>query len=237
MRKVVVFLLVVCALASIAAVQRYQSAAVESRSAGGPSYLISEDFEGAGTPGSLGVVGAPNFDYTTSPAPLVGSESLLNSSTSNYATAALGGVTERWFYFLFTHPDISVNPHIFRVLDAGGNTILGGRITSTGAMRTTNVTTTLSTGSAGAYTAGTTKHCWIHILQSASATSDVIEIFVSDTATKPASASGTDGVTSSSFDLTDTDAFSTFTFYPGVSTSYIVDKFRVDDVNIGSSPP
>jgi hypothetical protein len=203
----------------------------------GPTYLASEDFEGTGTPSGWTAVGSPNFDYTTSPAPLDGAESLLSSSNSNYGYYDLGSdLTEVWFFFHFTVNDISSAPYMFRVLDSTGATICGGRIVSTGAFRTTNVTTTQNTGTAGAYTGGDVRYAWVHLLQSASANSDVIEIYVSATTTKPGSASGTDGVTSSGFSLTNTNGFRRIAFNPAVSANLIVDKVRIDDADIGSNP-
>lgn len=83
------------------------------RSAVVVSYLINEDFEGAGTPSGWTTSGTVDFDYATAPAPLAGAQSLrVYGAAWNNATKAFTASAEANAFFLIS-PGASSNVTIF----------------------------------------------------------------------------------------------------------------------------
>jgi hypothetical protein len=132
----------------------------------GPSYLIAQNFEGTGYDnGETWVESGPgtiNEDYTTPPAPLVGSHSLRMSAAAQ-AMRTTGPVfapqTEVWGYVLLNLDALpSATRDIFNLTDASDSVLVKISITSTGQMNVRTGAT--STASVGTMSAGTTYRIW-----------------------------------------------------------------------------
>lgn len=138
-------------------------AAVEVRAATvSPAWLISEGFEGTGTPSGWTTVGSgDNFDYTTTV--LEGSESLgIEGTVDSAAQFTFAGQTDCYVYFQFRMtalPAVSING--LAITDSGGSAICYVGVNSSGTA-TINVVGGGNATSVGAMSSGTKYHCWLH---------------------------------------------------------------------------
>jgi hypothetical protein len=206
---------------------------------GGVSYSFTENFEG---PGFENVGWGETYftdDYATAPAPLVGSYSGFFAHPWGGETAY---ATSPTFTEINSTADIYFQFHITEAAKSSEGFTLTGRNTNTD-LFTVNVTTydvdntrrtitlTLAAGTPGnAFISGWefgTKHFWFTYTPGSPAS---LSVYISSNATKPASA-----------DLTVNDVnvtgklnrvhFSTYDW-----AAHIIDKIRIDDETIGSSP-
>lgn len=146
---------------------------------GGPTYLLNENMEGSGTPSGWTDTGSPSWDYTTSPAPLAGSESLrVNSSASTVYTIYDFGAdySSFYLYFIFRIETFDTfNDTICLRNSTGTNLLLLRQMNAAGSWRLTggsNTTVTLNNS--------TTYHVWLEFVSAT--TSD---LYLSTSSTKP----------------------------------------------------
>lgn len=194
------------------------------------SYIVSEDFEGTGAPSLWTAADSGiDYDYTTSPAPLVGSQSLGIVGTAKYCTRQLGSTyTEAHCFFRVRIPTSSANNHIeFR--NSSGQ--VQGRLT----FRSSAVRIEHGGVSADSSGSAHANECvlWVEYIASfGSGSNGVMRLYInrnSTSETKPSLAAsistGTGGAIDR-FSLISQDA----------STRSIWDKVRVASSPIGSSP-
>lgn len=198
---------------------RYGSAA--------PTYLLQENCDGTGTPSGWTDVNTPDWDYTTSPAPLEGTQSLFLAVTGNKQTYKdFTSNADVWLYLMFNITSFSSGSSFIRLRNSTTDVALFRAHSST-AFRLTHGTVNSSVG--GSYSVGTTYHLWLHYVKS-TASNGVLDAFVSTTATKPGAAT----LSISNGDAT-ANADRLF-LISGAAADHVIDKIRVDDVEIGSSP-
>lgn len=132
--------------------------------ASGPTYLVEENFDGTGDPGAAWTeFGTSNWDYTTSPAPLEGTQS---ASCDGTAAAAYlnwnngSGVDALEVFFLFHIPStLEVSETLVYIYDSGA-TIVGYVLIHVGAvLRIYNGTAFAAT--TGTIAADTTYYIWV----------------------------------------------------------------------------
>lgn len=209
---------------------------------GGATYLFSEDFESGNTQWTKASGTATgNFAYATSPAPLVGSYSLLLDESSG--SELLYRNTTNWTAAAATYAYAQVNiTTIGTVASTDVRRLLGFRDGGTtnicaAGLRTSSSTIYWAVQAAGAtaYTsitpsAGTTYHLWLEYVEGSGTGS--CSLYVATSATKPGSASAA----RSNLNLT-TDAVRIIVgAYLTEVDGVIWDKVRVDDEVIGSDP-
>lgn len=216
---------------------------------GGATYLVSEDFEGTGYDGGFtDSAGSPDEDYATSPAPLVGSQSLLLDGTAASVSSISPNFGDQ---FSFSHYFVlhvvtlpgSTGREIVRYLlngsQSGGSELtVNSAGTLTIAVGTTTIPTTTTVS------AGSSYHVWVEYqAESVEGAGDGIGQVafapVSGDGVKPTSDGGGKGWgrrTTMNGELA-VDQFWMTAQFSTTGPSVIVDKIRVDDVEIGSNPP
>lgn len=204
-----------------------------------PTYLASEDFENAtgyDLTWTEAGTGTLDEDYTTAPAPLVGSQSfrtVLSAQTGTSTHTWAAGAQSTVYGYCIVH----------RVSNAGSENIIGFRssgslrmgivFTGAGAVRVTHGTANDTTTTT--YATGTTVHIWFRYTQGSGA-DGVAELWTSTNGTKPASSG--DSTYANVTTGTSTTTVNQIVIGPTTSSSQemIFDKIRVDDVSIGSDP-
>lgn len=95
------------------------------------TYVYEQDFDGAGTPSgwtSAGTVGAVDYDYATSPAPLFGTQSMsLYIPSTGYRNAIYASFADQsgvYVAFMFRNETLSVGGNKFFELRDSSNAIL-----------------------------------------------------------------------------------------------------------------
>lgn len=204
---------------------------------GATADLVSEDFEGTGTPSGWTVqTGSPDFDCTSAPCPLVGSQSL-SMGTANMVAykGSLGNKSEVWFYFQFRFVSSVQNSTIlFALRDNGDNPILQIDLTIN-FLR-------VNSGGANAscvdgLSADTTYHCWGHYLKGAGANDDTAEIKFNTTDTRPADGSNKHAKTTGGTTDGTIDRFVLQMQIPDSPVAVKFDKARCSSIgDIGDSP-
>lgn len=198
-------------------------------SGGGISYLISEDCEGTGTPaGWNNGASTVNWDYATSPAPLVGSQSVLVGIVETFANFT--AQSDVWAYFQMNLSAISGSQFIFSFRTSADVKVCSLRVLSDGTFRIydTSQTVTAST-SAGFISTSTTYHVWVHRTKGSGA-NELVEAYVATTATKPGSPTVT---LNTGTGTADAARVAVEGWNDG---NYIYDKIRVAASSIGSNP-
>lgn len=210
------------------------------------TYLINEGFEEVDGGGALGSATdgydsplvtaettAPNNDYATAPAPLVGTYSLFMDTTApaNKQTRwVLGSAeTELHIFFMFSDATLPSNANgpIFTISDSGGNDQCYLYLRSDGTMQIFNGGTSATTVDSPA--ASTTYYVWVDWK-----TDGTAAVGFSTTGTKPtsgnkyASVTGGNGTTASVRLHLRADS--------GTGLQIIFDKFLVSTATIGSNP-
>jgi hypothetical protein len=201
-------------------------------SAAGATYLVDQDFEGAGYDNgeTWTEVGSPNEDYTG--VVLDGAESfrLAQSGGQMYAHVSFSALDEIWVYFLLRPITIDAATRTIASLHIGGSERVLIRVTSTGQLHYDGSGTGSTTGT---MSAGNTYHVWIHYKKSTAA-NGVIDIGFSTDGTRPTSGNNfvqtTTDSESNQIDRLDLGAAAL------ISQEYIFDKVRVDNAQIGDNP-
>lgn len=204
---------------------------------GGASYLIQESFDAneydlAWTEAA----GSPNGNASASPAPLEGSESLIldgTSVTERLDSPTFTATADVWVYLLLnpTNRPTSGN-NDFLTIRASTTQVLAAQMNSSGQVRVSvgNNSTSTSDG----MSAGTTYHVWIHYIGNSGGAA-FGSIAFSASGTKP-----TMGAAFTSINTGPTTASADNIRLTSVAANggvYLYDKIRVDDADIGDSPP
>lgn len=117
---------------------------------GGPTFLLNENFEGAGAPAGFG--GAGNFDYAV--APIQGAQSWEVNNDTGQGTSNFAANDEVWGKFRFKAPTLSATITLFQS-DAPSCYAV---IFTDGSMTTDFV----NSAAAGSVVADTVYYCWFH---------------------------------------------------------------------------
>lgn len=151
---------------------------------GGQVFLVSEDFEGTGTPGGWTTSGTVDFDYTTSP--ISGSQSWYGATTSDYAYTTYTAAGEVWVRVRFRPDSLAANYDLLTLRDSSGSTIVARiNIRTTGGFRVYQGAAFAATAS-GLVTAGQNCYLWLRYVPG-TATDGISELYFSTDATRPAS--------------------------------------------------
>lgn len=199
----------------------------------GVTYLLEEDFEGTGTPSGWSGVGTYGFDYTTSPAPLVGTESAyISSNFGRVQYAGYGDHTDIWAFGVFSLTSISGEAKILWMYDPANTTNLDCYValTSTGAIRVQHGSSSILSGT-GLFTDSDVIAVWAHYVLSTGSGNGVVEGYLANgSQTKPGSpqASLSTG--------TQTSNMGSLRIERGTGGVLIVDKVRISSSEIGSNP-
>jgi len=161
-------------------------------SGGGGSYLLDDsldyaDSAAAVSAGWVNSASAPDWHYTTAPAPLGSygyTSSFSDPSGLRYATRSFTASDDVWIFFVFYTPTGAGNNYWLYVLDASDNVLAQIRNISDTSIRAMHGSS--YTGSSYATTTGT-KYVWFHYAKGSGA-NGVAEVYVSTTTTKPGSA-------------------------------------------------
>lgn len=203
--------------------------AVDNTGGGAPSYLFQENFDGTGA-GTWS--GTADYDYTSSPAPLEGTQSLRLQEESVYNQDAFTGVTEVWMYFMW-HPVNHVSTHSIGGLWDGGLSGVAEIRADTGDNTIFVVCgTATSAKTVATWAEGVTYHVWLRYKVGSGANAEV-DVWFNTSATHPGAGNNKTGLTNGSKTTNATTPFFN-TNFGGVDM--IFDKLRVDDVAIGSNP-
>lgn len=209
---------------------------INGMDAASSSYLVAENFEGTGYEASGTEVGTGTLDedYATSPAPLVGSQSLriANSVQPGRVYWSFTAQADVWAYFQVNWVTLPATGKQFAGFSSGADTPqlsiefqAGGVIRVRGGSQ--NATTV------DGMTTGVTYHVWIHYTKG-SGSNAFVDIGFSTDGTKPTSgnkyASKSNGTTTLDADR----------FYFGSSGNgtweAVFDKLRVSSSAIGDNP-
>lgn len=211
----------------------YCAVAFPSASGGAapPSYLVIENCDGTGTPSGWTDNATPAWDYTTSPAPLEGTQSVNLDNVGDESYFAFTGVAEAFGYFMINVSSLAGADYVFSFRDSSDNKLGRVRFLSDGAVRVVDLSGVVANDSpAGTVTINTTYHIWPRYKAGSGANSEV-DVYVSATSTKP-------GSPAASINLgTGTANAARFAIEGWSSGNFIFDKLRADDVVIGSNPP
>lgn len=197
--------------------------------ASGVTYLVEEDCEGTGTPSGWIDGSSPDWDYATSPAPLVDTQSLyLNGGDSTYYTFA--GQDDVWAYIVFNMPTAAVNQGYFPMGFRGSTTSVARGYLLVSTMRPYVYAGTLDqAGTAGTVSAATTYHFWLHYIKGTGADS-----FVGLYWNTTSDFSGATSLTKSNGNAT-VQADNIY-FANTSGNELVIDKIRVSATAIGSAP-
>lgn len=225
-----VILLMLVAIAATADRRAMLTAKTSGGGAAAPTYLIKQGFEGAGYDNSETWTenASPNEDYTTSPAPLDGSQSWMSAAVGGEAFSDFAAQDNAYAYAEFNISTLQDAIDIFQLRDSGNTGQTRLRINSDGSVRLVHFASG-PTSSAGVISAGTTFHVWMTYHKGSGANSSA-EVYISSTSTKPGSA--TLSITGEGA----TAQVSRIAIMGWSGANHIVDKVRVDDVDIGSNP-
>lgn len=193
-----------------------------------PSYLVSEDFEGSGTADGWVNNNTPDWDYTTAPAPLVGSESLGTDNSQDWSTKTFSADNEVWAFCYWNASSFANAPYFLDLLNSGGTTVAKVRILSTGAVRVYNGTSNAET-SAGAVATNTTYCMWVQYIKGSGANGITRTYIAAGSETRPAL---TKEITNGNA-TTDCDRVKVG---GQVNDITVIDKVRVSASEIGSDP-
>lgn len=213
---------------------------------GGATYLVQQDFEGTGYDNSEtwteSGLGTANEDDTTSPSPLVGSQSLRATSSANTVRVEspnFTAISEIHGYLVFNPVNTATagNTRKFITLENSG----GG--SAEGIILTDGDSFTITHGGASAtiedaFTENTTIHFWFRWKAKVGAADGEAEIWWSTDSTKPGAGTKHQGLVNGTGSGTAMRAIAIGCAPDdsNVSWTVIYDKVRVDDEAIGSAP-
>lgn len=196
------------------------------------TFLINQGFEGTGFDNSeTWSAGSWNSDYTTSPAPLVGSQSAYASEVAGtMSSPSFTAQAEVWFYFRINFTtNAAANNTSFAEIRAGGTTVFqlkhrtGNKLLVTCAGASTGDTVnTISNG--------TTYHIWCHYIKGTGANA-VASVGFSSDGVRPIIGNGfqTTALGTATGDAT------LIRFNSGTGFDFVVDKVRVSSSVIGDN--
>ena len=205
----------------------YQMAAAKKKAVGGgPSYLISVDPSGS-TPAGWTDGGSFVWNGTG----IVGSNSAQSAdSADNSASPTIAGGSETWAFGVIT---LSATPGTNTyVIQLRNSTTLLCAVqfrSAAGSVRLYHGTVTPGSNTIPAYSAATPYYYWIRYVPSSGANDGIAELYFSTTQTRGAALTSTAiGNATASIDNL---------YFGGINSVTInIDKIRVDDEEIGSSP-
>lgn len=230
------FILLCCAVNSYALSAAVQAAVGVNYTSSGPSYLFSENFDGStacgdGSHSNCQVTwtanGTPATDFNYSTSALDGTYSAqVTSETGNNYYAAFTAQDTVYFYFIIRSSTRVGGAMIFAIQDSSGNNLW--------ALRNASYEYSIYCGSnvyenSTTWTEGTTYHVWGDYTKGTGA-NGICHAFIATTSTKPGSAN----ITVTNSDLT--GQASRVSLSNTTSSVYEIDKIRIDDVDIGSTP-
>ena len=200
--------------------------------AAGTSYLLSEDCDGSGQPSgwtsytSEETTGGVDWDYTTSPAPLVGTQSLYLTSDgfrAEYKTFA--DTSPCYLYWQCNIKTMGSTDSDFLHIDnaAATSILIVRRDAVTGYVKISDALDGGKTSSTP-ISVGTTYHYWLEYT-----TGGTVNLFVSANATKPASPAIT-------YTTSATVGCGMMVGVASWGSEIILDKLRASATAIGSSP-
>lgn len=218
------------------------SAGVFKRTSGGagPSYLVTEGFEGTGAPSGWGVIGTGPVDWDESTVVGAGSQSLeLDGTTADSTvTNTFTAQSQCWGYFMFYPTNYpSTDCLLFRIYTNG---VVMGQIEhrSSGVLRVqagTGVSTPASC------TLATSSNAWRHVwwrYQAGSGSDGAMEVWWNTSATHPGSSDGQyHALCSNGTNTALVHNFRIWSDFVGsINGLRYYDNVRVDDEAIGSNP-
>ena len=211
-----------------ATVQGHHAAVARLKAGGGgPTYLLEEDCEGSGTPGTWSDGNSPNWDYATSPAPLEGSLSWRSASLSDQSSSPTFTATSPcYIYFRWSSAASMGNVTVIRLMNTGGE-IAGFQHRGSTAVRISHGSDT-QTSSSGFNSSD--HHVWIHYTADPGGGTGTMDCYLSATSTKPGSPTFT-GITAG----TSTTGIDQVIF-DGDTNGVIFDDLKVSASVIGSAP-
>lgn len=207
------------------------AAAHRRNAGGGPSYLLSEDWEGSGTPpGWTHSTGDVDPDYTTTV--LDGAQSLYVPTPRVATSPDFAPQSELWAYVMFHYLTAPTGASRYALIFRGASNEVClafhfGSALSPGA-RHGSVTGSLGS----ALSLNTTYHAWLHWVASSGAGDGFAEIFVDTPATRPGSPTATVSTGDATADAVRLELGNSTTG----SGNRIFDKLRVSASEIGSNP-
>lgn len=202
---------------------------VKPVSAAGVSYLVEENCDGTGTPSGWTDSGSPNWDYTTSPAPLEGTQSLFVDGTDS-VRHDFTDQDECWAYCMIHNVAVTVNQGPWGVsLLNTGTTVARGYILQSSMRPSVFAGSASLAGTPGDVATGVTYHFWLHFLKGTGADSTA-EMWW-----------GTTGDRSAALSLSKTDGNATAAanrvqILCASGNEFIIDKIRVSAEDMGSYP-
>lgn len=206
---------------------------------GGPTYLVDEGFEGTGYEESWTEAGTtpPDEDYATSPAPLVGSQSLriTSTGTSNTTRDIGSGFSTMEAYFQINSTALfSAEQTLFCMMDSSNTLVAEVRMRTTGTLRIRAGSTTPQSNTTDAMSTATLYHVWVRYVKGTGADA-FASVEFSTTGTR--SGSGNKFISVNTGPST-TDA-QKIRFGPTstvTASDLVIDRVLVDDATIGNSP-
>jgi hypothetical protein len=204
-----------------------------------PSYLLSENFDDStacgngvdsncsGTWTKVGISASTDFTYTTSPAPLEGTNSAATIGTATVGDGWYRSFTAQdtvYFYFIVS-PKVRSTGTLASILDSSGNTVM--RVVDSGPEFSIYCNDNLQYSTAMAN--GTTYHVWGDYTKGTGNNASC-HLYHSTTSTKP----GSPNITATGNATGQAARF--FLSKNGSTPEYIFDKIRVSSSDIGSSP-
>ncbi len=199
--------------------------------AAGITNLVAERFEGTGTPSASWTTGnaSINYDYTTSPAPLVGTQSLALTGSFTGATVEFGStVNEVWGFFVF-NPSASSNSDIFQLKNSANVAQM------TISARVDRLRVQHAGGNAaditGAVHGQTNVIWWRYVAQSGGGGNGIITVYINKNSTSTTRPSA-----SFTFTTSTGGAVSKATFIAQGAGQWIYDDVMFRETEIGSNP-
>jgi len=199
-----------------------------------PTYVLSTNWEETGqpsgwTPYTDGGSGSVNYDYTTSPAPLVGSQSLYLYQTGGrrYEYIVFGATSPCYVYLVAAIKTASsTHTPIFHIDDASINGLFIVRREGTnGYARVTDLVSETDHDSTFVLTVGNVYQYWFE-----RSSGGTVSLYIA------AAGSSKPGTPAVSFTAGSSDQWGMIALTAEYGGENIFDKLRVDDVTIGSSP-
>lgn len=207
-------------------------AAIEDDPAGGaaPSYLVEENFEGAGQPAGWSDVGSPNYDFDVSGFSMQGSQGVELAGDNDRATPPSFGVAqaEAWAFFQFRVTVknsgftffVFLGPGVSAEVQAGNTIRIGGSVNGNPTDNTISLDTTY--------------HAWARYKKGTGANAE-FEFGYSTTTTKPVAGTAFRSIATTGTETVDCTGIQ-LRSESGATNTIIFDKLRADDANIGDNP-
>ncbi len=234
MRRSLIILAVLLLIGSLCRADGVMINSYRYASTSSPTYVLSTNWEETGQPSGWttytdGGSGSVNYDYTTSPAPLVGSQSLYLYQTGGrrYEYIVFGDTSPCYVYVIAVVKTASpTDSPIFHIDDEDINGLFIVRRESTnGYARVTDLISETDHDSTYVLTVGSAYQFWFE-----RSTGGTVSLYI---AAAGASKPGTAAV---SFTAGSSAHWGMIALTAEYSGENIFDKLRVDDVTIGSSP-